>query len=155
MFNTTAYGKVVVKYIQAVKYVLMLLRSGFGDMWKLFLCQFQRFEFPIWEMLHVFAIHICLPVSGSPSPLRLCQLPAALRLPQKNHPFGVLKYASSGFRHFLRFQGPPSPLRLCRSCLRRFGSLKQNTLLDCWSMYCVNVVDFVDFRVPDGSAVVR
>ena len=49
----------------------------------------------------------------------------------------------------------PQALCGCVSYLRRFGSLRKNPFLDCWSMYCVNVVDFVDFRLPDGSAVVR
>ena len=47
MFNTTAHGEVVVRYIQVVKYFLISSRSGFLDMWRLFLCQFRFFDFPI------------------------------------------------------------------------------------------------------------
>ena len=140
MFNTTAYGKAVVKYIQAVKYLQILPRSGFFDMWRLFLCQFQHFKFPIFKIWHVFEIHICLPVSGPPSPLRLCQLLAALRLPQKKHPFGVLEYVSCVFCHFLFFF-LDSRVRLC-GCLRRFADLRKNTPLEFWSMHLVCFVDF-------------
>ena len=54
----------------------------------------------------------------------------------------------------LTISRPPKHFAAVSRCLRRFGSLRKNTLLDYWSMYFVNVVDFVDFGVPDGSAVV-
>jgi len=47
MFNTTAYGKDVVKCIQSVEYVLCSLRSGCLVTWKLLLCQCHHFDVSI------------------------------------------------------------------------------------------------------------
>ena len=41
--------------------------------------------------------------------------------------------------------GSPSRVCLCPSCLRRFGDLRKNTPLDCWSMYLVYFVDYCWF----------
>ena len=119
-------------------------------MWRLFLCQFQRFDFPILENWHVFEICICLPVSGSPSPLRLCcsclRLFGSLR---KNTP---LEFWSTYLVDFVIFNDFRAPQALCGcvSCLRRFGSLRKNTPLELWSMYLVHFVIFNDDRAPQA-----
>ena len=94
MFNTTGYGKAVVKYIQAVKYVPNLLRSGLLDMWGLFLCQVQRFNLfcgasapsektPLWSVgVCILWIVSFLTISGPPKPFAAVSAACGALLPQ-------------------------------------------------------------------------
>ena len=47
----------------------------------------------------------------------------------------------------------PSPVRLCRSCLQRFGDLKQKQTLGFRSMYFVDFMVFCDFELSCGASV--
>ena len=100
MFNTTAYSKAVVKYIQAVKSFQIFLRSGYLDMWKLFLCQFQCFNFPKLDVLYVVEIWIFLVVLGSPSRVRLCGILRRFGDLRKNTP---LEFWSMYLVYFIDF----------------------------------------------------
>ena len=82
------------------------------------------------------------------------QLPAALRLPQKKHAPGFWSMYLADVVIFNDFSFQ-SPLRLCRSCLRRFGSLKKTRSWIAGACILWMLLIFVDFRVSDGSAVVR
>ena len=69
---------------------------------------------------------VFLSISGPPKPFAaVSQLPAALRLPQKNTLLDLLSMYLVDLVNVHRFLGSPSTVWLSRSCLRRFSSLKK------------------------------
>ena len=110
MFNTTAYGKAVVKYIQAVKYFQFF--RGL-DFWSCGNCSFAYFTILIiafWKQ-YIFG-NLLFADFRVPQPFAaVSQLPAALRLPQKKHTPGILEHVSCGCCQFLSILGSRAVVR--------------------------------------------